>query len=83
MLTRENTGSIPGSTYVLRREKEMAPSSGHEDRSERKETASEGDTWFEDQEEVVRESVAGNAKSLGLRKDASTNSAGMKLTEKT
>ena len=82
MLTRENTGSIPGSTYV-RRKKEMAPSSGHEDRSERRETGTEGDEWCDAQEEAVRELAAEYGKSLGLREVESAKRTEINLTEKT
>ena len=61
----------------------MAPGSGHEDQSERKETGSEEEKWCEDQEEAVRELAAEYGKSLGLRKYESTDSAGMNVTEKT
>ena len=50
----------------------MAPSSVHEDQSERTETGSEGDKWREEQEEAVREWVAKYGKSLGLREVEST-----------
>ena len=50
----------------------MAPSSGHEDRSERTETGSDRVKWCEEQEEAVHEWVAEFGKSLGLREVDST-----------
>ena len=54
---------------MIRRQKrgEMAPSSGHEDRSERTETGSDRDNWCQEEEEAVREWVSEFGKSLGLR----------------
>ena len=49
----------------------MAPSPGHEDRSERTETGSDRDNWCEEQE-AVHEWVAEFGKSLGLREVGSS-----------
>jgi len=61
----------------------MAPSSGHEDRSERRETGPEGDEWCDAQEEAVRELAAEYGKSLGLREVESAKRTEINLTEKT
>ena len=60
----------------------MAPSSGHDDRSKRRETGTQGDNMCKEQEEAVREMVAEYGKSLGLREVESAKSTEINLMEK-